>query len=136
MCTLSTQCFDPSESDKAVSDSILITDDYTNKLSTAQNVSLNSKSLLFFKFLLDNQSTTETITIKKDDSLASKSRVYNTPVNDHRPTISKYVLTTKDQHDIFGGKELNDQLVSVYLYLLKQNFPQIAGLWNTVLQQQ
>ena len=34
------------------------------------------------------------------------------------------------------GKSLNDQLVSVYLYLLKQNFPQIAGLWNTVLQQQ
>ena len=32
-------------------------------------------------------------------------------------------------------KELNDQLVSVYLYLLKQNFPHIAGLQNTLLQQ-
>ena len=45
------------------------------------------------------------------------------------------MLTKKDRDDVLGGKELNDQLVSVYLYLLKQKFPHIAGLQNTVLQQ-
>ena len=80
---VSNQSFDLPESSKAASDNILTTDDHTRKLASAQNVSLSVRSLLFIKCLLDNQSTTETSTMKNDDNLVSKSRVNNVSANDH-----------------------------------------------------
>ena len=135
LCTVSAQCFNLNESDKSASDSILTTDDSMQKLATAQHVTLNSSSLLFIKSLIDNDSTTESITITDDDNPGFKSQSDNAPVNDQWLTIGNYVLKRKDQHDVLGGKELNDQLVSVYLHLLKQKFPHIARLQNTVLQE-
>ena len=105
LCTVSTQCFHLPESDNAASNSILaMPDDYTKKLATTQNVSLNTRSLEFIESLLDNQSTTEAIVINNDDNLVSKSRVDNAAANDHWLTIGKFVLTKGIDMTFLEGK--------------------------------
>ena len=135
LCTVPPSCFDLLENDEVqtAQQSILTTDHSSTRLVTATHVLLKSTSVSFIQNLLDNQCNTTVITISDDDT--SVSHADHTPINDHWLTIGPFVLAKKERQCILGGKELNDRLVSVFLYLSKLTFPNIAGLQNTVLQQ-
>ena len=123
LCTTSYSCFEwLTDDETSARPSILSRDQSLEKLVTSDNLTLKSSTLSFIQTCMNNQSTRE------DNA---------TPVKTPSTwlTIGKYVMTKKDKQDVLTGKELKDQHVSVYLSILKEKFPHICGLQNTILQQ-
>ena len=154
LCTLSEPCFDwIAESENPTSKSIVVhhTDESQARLATAKHLHMNSSITLFIQLLLNSQPDTSLSSTNKTTS-SSESQLYNTtsqkasnvsssssdqtqPDSNNWLCIGHYILTHNQKDDIIHGRQLNDNHVSVYMYLLKQRFPHIRGLQNTLLQQ-
>ena len=135
ICTLSHGCFEKIESAN-INNSIMSTDPTEVNLATAQHLTLSSNSLSYIRNLLDTADaspalqSTAAITIVGDSgtqSFPSESKEYWTK-------CGGIVLNNKALQQIVNGKELSDLHVNAYQNLLKQQFPHIGGLQNTLLQ--
>lgn len=139
LCTLSHGCFESNSIDEVVTStcaSIIGTKATSDmKLATARQVIINSRSLQFIcnqlKSKVPNPSHSESIVLTDDvdDNKVSVEEKANVWLQ-----IGGYLLQKKDYHDITHGRDLNDKVISAFLYLLKLRFPEFAGLRDTVCQ--
>ena len=91
-------------------------------------------------------SSTHHYHLRTKPTSSSESQLYNTtsqkastasssdqtqPDSNNWLCIGHYILTHNQKDDIKHGRQLNNNHVSVYMYLLEQRSPHIRGLKNT-----
>ena len=140
LCTLPPSSFllepDCKENEGGIKSRFLCGDSKTIQIRTAYQLTLKDETLDFIDSLIKERAATQ----KKQDNQEAISEQTPTGKQTQKVEDQKWVrhgnitLTRRDYLIVTNGKELTDLHINAYQNLLKNTYPTIGGLQNTLFQ--